>query len=164
VFEVVGYSHATLKNLPPIPARSSPTPAAGSNTTLSVAKTCLWLTDAIAVTPELTSAAEPRPGSRGGRAARHRPGGGTHAQLPGQPTYHTIPAGSSSHLFARRTSSRSRRTIPDLNPELLTLLEHVVLFAPELAEWVRPVAGHPRSPHPAPRRRLDAKLKCTSAA
>jgi len=71
-----------------------------------------------------------------GRAAELTP------QLPGQPTYTPFPAGSSATwLLGRDLVHEVGVTIPDLNPELLTLLRTRRLFAPELARM-----GSPRLP------------------
>ncbi len=137
-------SHAsTLKNLPAHPRAFFPYPGGWLEHTLSVTKNCLWLTDRYrAHYPELNPPLNRDLVFAGavlhdiGRAAELTP------QLPGQPTEYTIDGRLSGHLLLGRDLIRETgRSIPDLNPELLTLLEHLVYSHLSLPEW-----GSPRLP------------------
>ena len=71
-----------------------------------------------------------------GRAAELTP------QLPGQPTDYTVAGRLFGHLSLGRDLIRAAATdLPELNPELLTLLEHLVHSHLSLPEW-----GSPRLP------------------
>lgn len=137
-------THAeSIRQLPASNGRYHPFPGGWLEHTLSVCKTSLWLVDhyrnaysnltpplnrdlilAGAVLHEI------------GRVAELTP------SLPGQPPDVTIPGRLFGHSILARDLIRSAAaTVPDLNPEFVTLLEHVVLTHLTLPEW-----GSPRLP------------------
>jgi 3'-5' exoribonuclease len=60
----------------------------------------------------------------------------------GTPPQQTVPGRMFGHLFLARDMTReAAREVPDLNPELLQLLEHVIITHLSLPEW-----GSPRLP------------------
>jgi 3'-5' exoribonuclease len=137
-------AHAvTLQNLPAHPRAFFPYPGGWLEHTLSVTKSCLVLTDRYRTHyPELNPPLNRDLVVAGavlhdiGRVVELTP------QLPGQPVDVTIDGRLSGHLLLGRDIVREAgRTVPDLNPELLTLLEHVVYTHLALPEW-----GSPRLP------------------
>jgi 3'-5' exoribonuclease len=133
----------TLKQLPAHPRTFFPFPGGWLEHTLSVTRSCRLLADKYTVHyPELTP-----PLNRDlilaaavlhdiGRVAALMPG------LPGQAAEPTVPGHLFGHLLLGRDLIRdAARDIPELNPELLTLLEHVVVSHLELPKW-----GSPRQP------------------
>ncbi|MGL6094199.1 MAG: 3'-5' exoribonuclease YhaM family protein [Fimbriiglobus sp.] len=132
-----------LKLLPASPKNFFPFPGGWLEHTLSVTRSCLVLADRYAIHyPELTP-----PLSRDlivagavlheiGRVAELAP------PEPGMPTEQTIPGHLVGHLLLGRDLVReAARAVEGLNPELLALLEHVLLSYLTRPEW-----GSPRLP------------------
>lgn len=131
-------AHAdVLKQLPADPRRYFPFPGGWLEHTLSVARSCLLLADRyLAHYPELTP-----PLNRDlilAGAVLHEIGrvGELAAGLPGQPAEPTVAGHLFGHQLLGRDLIREAATgVADLNPELLTLLEHVVLSHLTRPEW-----------------------------
>jgi 3'-5' exoribonuclease len=132
-----------LKRLPAHPRTFYPFPGGWLEHTLSVARSALMLADKYAAHyPELTPPLNRDLVAAGavlhdiGRAAELAVG------APGQPAEPTVPGHLFGHLFLGRDLVRdAARDVPDLNPELLTLLEHVIVTHLTRPEW-----GSPRLP------------------
>ena len=133
-----------LKHLPASDRRFYPFPGGWLEHVLNVAKNCLFLAERYAAHyPDLTP-----PLNRDlivsaailhdiGRAAEL-----SVPDVPGQPVEPTIDGRLFGHLLLGRDLIRTAAaTVHDLNPELLTLLEHVVVSHLTLPEW-----GSPRLP------------------
>ena len=134
-------AHAdALKKLPAHPRAFYPFPGGWVEHTLSVARSCLLLSDRyLAFYPELTP-----PLNRDlivaaamlhdlGRAAELAPG------EPGVPAEPTVDGHLFGHLFLGRDLIRdAARGVTDLNPELVKLLEHVVVSHLTRPEWGSP--------------------------
>jgi 3'-5' exoribonuclease len=127
----------SIKRLPAHPRAFFPFPGGWLEHTLSVTRSTLAMADKyIAHYPELTP-----PLNRDlvtaaailheiGRAAEFVPGG------PGQPPVLTVPGHLFGHVYLARDLVReAARAIEGLNPELLMLLEHVILSHLELPKW-----------------------------
>jgi 3'-5' exoribonuclease len=131
-------AHAgALKALPADPRRYFPFPGGWLEHTLSVARSCLLLADRYRLHyPELTP-----PLNRDlilAGAVLHEIGRVAEltAGLPGQPAEPTV----AGHLFGHQLLGRdlirtAAKDVADLNPELLVLLEHVVLSHLTRPEW-----------------------------
>ncbi len=138
-------AHAeTLKLLPASAKHYYPFPGGWLEHTLSVAKKCLWLVEqydqhyadlapplnrdlvvAGAILHEIGRVIELRPGA-----------------LPGEPAVKTVPGELFGHILLSRDLVRdAARQIPEFNPELLQLLEHIIMAHLALPEW-----GSPRLP------------------
>lgn len=126
-----------LKKLPAHPRAFYPFPGGWLEHTLSVARSCLLLADRyVAFYPELSP-----PLNRDliaaaavlhdlGRVAELAP------SEPGAPAETTIDGHLFGHLFLGRDLIRdAARTVPDLNPEQVRLLEHVVVSHLTKPEW-----------------------------
>jgi 3'-5' exoribonuclease len=133
-----------LKHLPASDKRFYPFPGGWLEHVLNVARNCLFLADRYAAHyPDLTP-----PLNRDlivsaavlhdlGRVAEL-----TVPDVPGQPNEPTVDGRLFGHISLGRDLIRdAAATVPDLNPELLKLLEHVVLSHLTLPEW-----GSPRLP------------------
>lgn len=134
---------AALKPLPAHPRAFYTFPGGWLEHTLSVVRTCLLLADRyVAFYPELTP-----PLNRDvivaaavlhdlGRVAELAPG------EPGVPAEPTVDGMLFGHVVLGRDLVRdAARTVPDLNPELVRLVEHVVVTHLTKPEW-----GSPRLP------------------
>ncbi|HEY2786501.1 MAG TPA: HD domain-containing protein [Fimbriiglobus sp.] len=143
VLKLLDTHAANLANLPAHPRAFFPYPGGWLEHSLSVTKNCLWLTDRYRVHyPELNPPLNRDLVAAGavlhdiGRAVELTP------HQPGQPVDYTIPGRLCGHLLLGRDLVRDAgRSIPDLNPELLALLEHLVYSHLALPEW-----GSPRLP------------------
>jgi 3'-5' exoribonuclease len=132
-----------VKRLPAHPRTFYPFPGGWLEHTLSVARSALMLADRYAAHyPELTPPLNRDLVAAGavlhdvGRAAELSVG------APGQPAEPTVPGHLFGHLFLGRDLVRdAARDVPDLNPELLMLLEHVIVTHLTRPEW-----GSPRLP------------------
>jgi len=132
-----------LKHLPAHPRTFYPFPGGWLEHTLSVVRSAMMLADKYATHyPELTPPLNRDLVAAGavlhdiGRAAEFAVGD------PGLPPEPTVPGHLFGHLFLGRDLVRdAARDVPDLNPELLTLLEHVVVSHLTRPEW-----GSPRLP------------------
>ena len=132
-----------LQKLPAHPRTFFPFPGGWMEHTLSVTKSCLFLADRYAAHyPELTPPLNRDLIVAGailhdiGRAAELAPGG------LGQPAEPTVAGHLFGHLLLGRDLVRdAARGVPDLDPELLALLEHVVVTHLTRPEW-----GSPRLP------------------
>ncbi len=112
--------------------------------TLSVATKCLWLVDryreqyadlAPALNRDLVVAGAIL--HEIGRVSELTPG-----ETPGTPAEKTVPGQLFGHmLLGRDLVRKSARDIPELNPMLLQLLEHIIMTHLSLPEW-----GSPRLP------------------
>jgi 3'-5' exoribonuclease len=138
-------THAdALKHLPASDRRFYPFPGGWLEHVLNVTRNCLWLADRyVQHYPELSP-----PLNRDlivSAAILHDIGRVAELQLPdvpGQPVEQTI----DGHLFGHITLGRdliraAGANVPSLHPELLKLLEHVVVSHLTLPEW-----GSPRLP------------------
>lgn len=137
-------THAgAIQQLPASNGRYHPYPGGWLEHTLSVCQTSLWLVDHYRnahtnLTPPLNRDLVLAGAvlHEIGRVAEFTP------SLPGQPPDVTIPGRLFGHSILARDLIRSHAgTVPDLNPEFITLLEHVVLTHLTLPEW-----GSPRLP------------------
>jgi 3'-5' exoribonuclease len=137
-------THATaLKLLPASVKTFYPFPGGWLEHTLSVTTACLWLADRyIAHYPELTPPLNRDVIVAGamlheiGRVAELAP------PVPGQPPEQTVPGHLVGHLLLGRDLVRdAARTVDGLNPQLLELLEHLLLSYLTRPEW-----GSPRLP------------------
>ncbi|OWK43473.1 3'-5' exoribonuclease YhaM family protein [Fimbriiglobus ruber] len=134
---------AVLKVLPATHRRFHAFPGGWLEHTLSVTRSCVWLAEKYAAHyPELTPPLNRDLIVAGavlhdiGRVAELAPG------VPGQPVERTIPGQLFGHILLGRDMIReAARAVPELNPELLTLLEHIVVTHLTLPEW-----GSPRLP------------------
>jgi 3'-5' exoribonuclease len=134
---------ATLKPLPATERRFYPYPGGWLEHVLNVTKNCLWLADQYIVRfPELTPVLNRDLVVAGailhdiGRAAEYVPG------PPGTPAGFTVPGRLLGHVQLGRDLIRdASKSVPDLNPELVLLLDHIVLTHLTLPEW-----GSPRLP------------------
>jgi 3'-5' exoribonuclease len=134
---------ARLKVLPASPRNFFPFPGGWLEHTLSVARSAVFLADKYAARhPDLTPPLNRDLIVAGavlhdiGRAAELDPA------PPGQPPEPTVAGRLFGHLMLGRDLVRGAAAdVPDLNPELLQLLEHVVLTHLTLPEW-----GSPRLP------------------
>jgi 3'-5' exoribonuclease len=132
-----------LKRLPAHPRTFYPFPGGWLEHTLSVARSALMLADKyVAHYSELSPPLNRDLIAAGavlhdiGRAAELSAG------APGQPAEPTVPGHLFGHLFLGRDLVReAARDVADLNPELVTLLEHVVVTHLTRPEW-----GSPRLP------------------
>ena len=131
-------AHAdALKQLPADPRRHFPFPGGWLEHTLSVARSCVWLVTRYAghyaeLTPPLN-----RDLVVAG-AVLHEIGrvGELTAGVPGQPPVPTVAGHLLGHQVIGRDLIRdAARAVADLNPELLSLLEHVVLSHLTRPEW-----------------------------
>lgn len=135
---------AELKKLPASDRRFYPFPGGWLEHVLNVTKNCLFLADRyVAHYPELAP-----PLNRDlivAAAVLHDIGRAVELStpdVPGQPAEPTVNGRLFGHLLLGRDLIRTAAaTVPDLNPELLTLLEHVVVSHLTLPEW-----GSPRLP------------------
>lgn len=131
-----------LKKLPATARHFYPFPGGWLEHVLNVAKNCCWLADRYAERfPDL------KPFNRDlviagavlhdiGRVAEYA------VALPGQPPETTVAGHLFGHIqLAKDLIRETARTVPDLNAELLQLLEHVVLSHLSRPEW-----GSPRLP------------------
>ena len=133
-----------LKQLPASDRRFYPFPGGWLEHVLNVTRNCLFLTDRyVAHYPELLP-----PLNRDlivSAAILHdlgRVSELTIPEVPGQPTESTIDGRLFGYISLGRDLIRlAAAKVPDLNPELLKLLEHVVLAHLTLPEW-----GSPRLP------------------
>jgi 3'-5' exoribonuclease len=132
-----------LKRLPAHPRTFYPFPGGWLEHTLSVARSALMLADRYAAHyPELSPPLNRDLIAAGavlhdiGRTAELSAG------APGQPAEPTVSGHLFGHLFLGRDLVRdAARDVPDLNPELVMLLEHVVVTHLTRPEW-----GSPRLP------------------
>ena len=138
-------THATpLKQLPASDRRFYPFPGGWLEHVLNVTRNCVYLADRyIAHYPDLSP-----PLNRDlivSAAILHDLGRVAELQLPdvpGQPAEQTVDGRLFGHISLGRDLIRAAAAdIPDLNPDLLTLLEHVVVSHLTLPEW-----GSPRLP------------------
>lgn len=134
----------TLKKLPATPRHYFPFPGGWLEHTLSVLKNCLWLTEKYQQHyTELQPTLNLNLIIAG--AVLHEIGRVVELQLgevPGEPPEQTIPGRLFGHLSLGRDLVReAAREIPELNPELLQLLEHLLMSYLTLPEW-----GSPRLP------------------
>jgi 3'-5' exoribonuclease len=133
-----------LKKLPASDRRFYPFPGGWLEHVLNVTRNCVWLAERYAVHyPDLTP-----PLNRDlivAAAALHDIGRAaelTVPDVPGQPTEQTIDGHLFGHIMLGRDLIRAAAAkVPELNPELLKLLEHVVVSHLSLPEW-----GSPRLP------------------
>ena len=133
----------SIKVLPASNNRYHPFPGGWLEHTLSVCKTSLWLTDhyrsaySDLVPPlnrDLVLAGAAL--HEIGRVVELSPG------LPGQPPEPTVPGRLVGHsILARDLIRAAAANVPELDPEFVALLEHVVLTHLSLPEW-----GSPRLP------------------
>jgi 3'-5' exoribonuclease len=135
---------AKIKVLPASTRHFHPFPGGWLEHTLSVTKKCLWLVDqyrehyadlqpALNRDLVITGAAL----HEIGRVAELEPGSNI-----GEPPEQTVPGRLFGHVMLGRDLVReAARHIPDLNPQLLQLLEHVVSSYLTIPEW-----GSPRLP------------------
>lgn len=137
-------AHAeALKRLPASDRRFYPFPGGWLEHVLNVTRNCLWLADQYAARfPALTPPLNRDLVLAGsvlheiGRVAELTPGS------PGQPAEPTIPGRLLGHIQLGRDLIRdAAKAVPDLNPELVLLLDHVVTSHLSLPEW-----GSPRLP------------------
>jgi 3'-5' exoribonuclease len=132
-----------LKRLPAHPRTFYPFPGGWLEHTLSVARSALMLTDRyIAHYPELAPPLNRDLIAAG--AVLHDIGRVSELSVaaPGQPPEPTVPGHLFGHLFLGRDLVRQAASeTPDLNPELLMLLEHVIITHLTRPEW-----GSPRLP------------------
>jgi 3'-5' exoribonuclease len=143
VLSVLDRHAASLKSLPAHPRAFYPFPGGWLEHTLSVTRNCLWLVDRYrAHYAELQPPLNRDLVVAGavlhdiGRTAELTP------PFPGQPTEYTVEGRLSGHVLLGRDLVREAgRSIPDLNPEFLTLLEHVVYTHLAHIGW-----GAPRDP------------------
>jgi 3'-5' exoribonuclease len=126
-----------LKYLPADPRRYFPFPGGWLEHTLSVTRSCLLLADRYSAHyPELTP-----PLNRDlivAGAVLHEIGrvGELAAGLPGQPAEPTVPGHLLGHQLLGRDMIRdAAKVVSDLSPELLTLLEHVIVSHLALPNW-----------------------------
>jgi 3'-5' exoribonuclease len=134
---------AALKGLPATERKFYPFPGGWLEHVLNVTKNCLWLADQyVARFPELTPPLNRDLVVAGailhdiGRAAEYVAG------PPGTPVEPTIPGRLLGHIQLGRDLIRDEaKGVPDLNPELGLLLDHIVLTHLTLPEW-----GSPRLP------------------
>jgi 3'-5' exoribonuclease len=111
--------------------------------TLNVTRNCAWLADRyVQQFPEMTPPLNRDLVIAGailhdiGRVAELEPG------APGQPVRNSVPGELFGHLFlAYDMIAGAARHVPDLNPESLELLLHIVISHLRLPEW-----GSPRLP------------------
>ncbi len=133
-----------LKVLPGSTRHYYPFPGGWLEHTLSVAKKCLWLVEQFGEQyPDLTP-----PLNRDlvvasavlheiGRAVELEPG-----TAPGEPAEKTVPGELFGHIMLGRDMVHdAAQAIADINPELLRLVEHMILTHLALPEW-----GSPRMP------------------
>lgn len=133
----------SIQQLPASHGRFHPFPGGWLEHVLSVCKTSLWLVDHYrkaysTLTPPLNRDLVLAGAALHelGRVAEFTPG------MPGQPPDVTIPGRLFGHSILARDLIRSAAaSVPDLSPEFVTLLEHVVLTHLTLPEW-----GSPRLP------------------
>lgn len=131
-----------LKRLPAHPRTFYPFPGGWLEHTLSVARSSLMLADKYAAQyPELTPPLNRDLIAAG--AVLHDIGRAAELTVAaGQPPEPTVPGHLFGHLFLGRDLVRdAARDVPDLNPELLMLLEHVIITHLTRPEW-----GSPRLP------------------
>jgi 3'-5' exoribonuclease len=134
---------AALKQLPATDRKFYPFPGGWLEHVRNVTRTALWLADQYAARfPELTPPLNRDLVAAGavlhdiGRVAELTTG------PPGHVTDQTIPGRLLGHIQLGRDLIRdAAKAVPDLNPELLLLLDHVVLTHLSLPEW-----GSPRLP------------------
>jgi 3'-5' exoribonuclease len=134
---------AAVKALPAHEKRFYPFAGGWLEHTLNVARNCLWLADQYAARfPDMTPPLNRDLVIAGavlhdiGRVKELEPGG------PGQPAKPGVAGELFGHLFLGYDLIRAAaRDVPDLNPELLDLLLHVVVTHLRLPEW-----GSPRLP------------------
>ena len=132
-----------LKQLPAHPRAYFPYPGGWLEHTVSVTRSALLLADRYRLLyPELIPPLNRDLVAAGailheiGRVAELSPG------LPGQPPLPTIPGQLFGHFFLGRDLVReAAKAFPDLNPELLMLLEHLIVTHLSRPEW-----GSPRLP------------------
>jgi 3'-5' exoribonuclease len=138
-------THAdALKKLPASDRRFYPFPGGWLEHVLNVARNCVWLADQyIAHYPDLTPPLNRDLVIAGailhdiGRVAEL-----SVPDVPGQPAEPTVGGRLFGHILLGRDLIREAAAkMPELNPELLTLLEHVVVSHLSLPEW-----GSPRLP------------------
>lgn len=132
----------TLERLPASKNRYHPHPGGWLEHTLTLGKTCLWLTDFY------TTHRPDQPLNRDlilAAATLHEIGRIAEWTLPADPGLapeRTIPGQLHGHLILARDLIRdAAKAIPDFDPEFLLLLEHMVLSYLTLPEW-----GSPRLP------------------
>jgi 3'-5' exoribonuclease len=133
-----------LKLLPASPRHYYPFHGGLLEHTISVTKKCLWLVDQYReqfadLTPPLNKdlVAAAAILHEIGRVAEFEP-----SQEPGMPPEPTVPGKMFGHLLlARDLVTEAARQIPEINPELLQLLGHVLASYLTLPEW-----GSPRLP------------------
>lgn len=136
-------AHAdAIKVLPASDRRYYPFPGGWLEHVLNVTKNVLWLADQYAARqPDL------KPFNRdlvAAGAVLHEIGRVAELAVgsPGQPPEPTVPGRLFGHVhLARDLVREAARSVPDLNPELLQLLDHVILSHLTLPEW-----GSPRLP------------------
>ena len=137
-------AHAeVLKQLPASDRRFFPFPGGWLEHVLSVTRSCLLLTDRyLTHYPELQPPLNRDLVLAGavlhdiGRVQELTPG------VMGQPAEHTVIGRLFGHIALGRDLIRdAAKLIPELNPELVTLLEHIVMTHLSLPEW-----GSPRLP------------------
>ncbi len=138
-------THAeALKKLPASDKKFYPFPGGWLEHVLNVARSCAWLADRyIAHYPDLTP-----PLNRDlivSGALLHdigRVADLTVPDVPGQPAEQTIDGRLFGYILLGRDLIRAAAAkVPELNPQLLTLLEHVVVSHLTIPEW-----GSPRLP------------------
>ncbi len=133
---------AALKVIPASTRHYYPFAGGWLEHTLSVARSCAWLSDRYAAMyPELNP-----PLNRGviiAAAVLHDIGRVRGVEMPpGQPARVNVPGELFGHLFLAYDMIRAGATgVPDLDPELLDLLLHSVITYLRLPEW-----GSPRLP------------------
>lgn len=138
-------THAdALKKLPASDRRFYPFPGGWLEHVLNVTKNCVWLADRyVAHYPDLTPPLNRDLVIAG--AILHDLGRTVELsvpEVPGQPVEPTVDGRLFGHILLGRDLIREAAAkVPDLNPELLKLLEHVVVSHLSLPEW-----GSPRLP------------------
>lgn len=133
-----------LKQLPASDRRFYPFPGGWLEHVLNVTKNCVWLADRyVAHYPDLTPPLNRDLVIAGailhdiGRVAELAV-----PEVPGQPAEPTVGGRLFGHILLGRDLIREAAAkVPELNPELLTLLEHVIVSHLSLPEW-----GSPRLP------------------
>ena len=133
-----------IKVLPASTRHYYPFPGGWLEHTLSVAKNCLWLVDRYReYYPDLQPPLNRDLVLAGsalheiGRVAELEPG-----TNPGDPPEPTVPGRLFGHIMLGRDLVReTARQVPDINPQLVQLLEHVVSSFLTIPEW-----GSPRLP------------------
>ena len=142
VLGILNANADALKALPASPKQFYPFPGGWLEHVRNVLRNCIWLADQYAERfPELL------PFNRDlvlAGAALHDIGRVAEliVPLPGQPPEMTVPGYLIGHIpLARDIIRDAGKTIEELNPELLLLLEHIVLAHLSLPAW-----GSPRLP------------------